>query len=249
MVRSSSLQTRLRRHGWLILTAAVVTGALAGLGVWQLDRAAQKRALAERMAARDQAEPRSVAQLLSRADPAHFPVADRGQFDNEHAILRDNRMLGGRAGYHLLMPFRTQDGHWVLVNRGWLPRGPSRDELPDIPTMQGTVTIQGHAHVNREAALVLDEQRNAESGWPLRVQRIDRAALSRRLGVELAPFIVRLAPDTGPGTGATLPRVWRSRRLGPQRHYAYAFQWFAMAAVAPWLFLLAARRRQQQESP
>jgi surfeit locus 1 family protein len=248
MFTPRSLWPLLRRHGLLVLTATAVTAGLAGLGFWQLDRAAQKKALAERIAERDVAGPRSVAQLLRRDDPAHYPVRARGRFDNQHAILRDNRMLDGRAGYHLLMPFRTESGHWVLVNRGWLPRGPSREQLPDIPAVQGTVQIRGHVHVNREKTLVLDEQRNLESGWPLRVQQVDRAALSRRLGVELAPFIVRLAPEAGPKQGAGLPRVWHERHMGPQRHYAYAFQWFAMAAIAPWLFLLAGRRRQQRES-
>lgn len=248
MFRPSSLPTRLRRHAGLILVATVVTGALAGLGFWQLDRAAQKRALTEQMAERDQAEPGSVAQLLEHEDPAYYPVADQGRFDNEHAILRDNRMLEGRAGYHLLMPFRTSDGHWVLVNRGWLPRGRDRQTLPEIPEITGTVSIRGHAYVREEKSMVLREDRLAEMDWPLRVQRIDRAALERRLEVELAPFIIRLAPDTGPDESAKLPRAWPERHMGPQRHYAYAFQWFAMAAVAPWLFLLAARRGQQRES-
>lgn len=239
-----------RRIRWLVFALAViVTGTLAGLGIWQLDRGAQKRAISERMNQRAEAPARSVARLAQLEDPAHYPVEDRGRFDHDRSILVDNRILDGRAGYYVLTPFHTRSGEQVLVNRGWLPRGPDRQTLPAIPEVKGEVRIRGHAYVQREKDLVLREDRLASMDWPLRVQRVDRAALGRRLEVELAPFIVRLAPDTGPGRGAQLPRQWPQRRMGPQRHYAYAVQWFAMAAVAPVLFWLAGRRRKQEESP
>lgn len=238
------------RTRWLVVSlAVVVTTALAGLGVWQLERAAQKRTLAERMDERAEAPPRPVARLAQVRDPAHYPVEDRGHFDNQYSILVDNRIREGRAGYHLLTLFRTRSGDHVLVNRGWLARGPDRQTLPDIPEVEGEVRIRGHAHVHKDKNLVLREDRLASQDWPLRVQRVDRAALEGRLDVELVPFIVRLAPETGPERGAQLPRDWPQRRMGPQRHYAYAAQWFAMAAVAPVLFWLAGRRRHHREEP
>lgn len=237
-----------RRTRWLAaLLAVLATAALAGLGLWQLDRAAQKKSMAGRMKERAEAPPRPVARLTQMEDPAHYPVEDRGRFDNRFSILVDNRIRDGRAGYYLLTLFHTRSGEDVLVNRGWLPRGPDRQTLPDIPEVNGEVRIRGHAHVQEEKNLVLREDRLAQEDWPLRVQRIDRAALERHLEVELAPFIVRLAPDTGPQRGAQLPREWPQRRMGPQRHYAYAVQWFAMAALTPVLFWLAGRRRRHRQ--
>jgi surfeit locus 1 family protein len=240
-----------RHTRWLVFTLAVmVTAALAGLGLWQLDRAGQKETMVERMNQRTEAPARAVARLAQLDDPAHYPVEDRGHFDNTRSVLIDNRIRDGRAGYHLLTLFHTRSGARVLVNRGWLPRGPDRQTLPEIPEVKGEVRIRGHAHVHREKNLVLREDRLDQQDWPLRVQRVDRAALQQRLGVELAPFIVRLAPETGPERGAQLPREWPERQMGPQRHYAYAVQWFAMAALAPVLFWLAGRRRpDQQEGP
>ncbi len=240
-----------RHTRWLVFALAVlVTAALAGLGLWQLDRAGQKKAMVERMNERTEAPARAVARLTPMDDPGHYPVDDRGRFDNERSVLVDNRIRDGRAGYHLLTLFHTRSGARVLVNRGWLPRGPDRQTLPEIPRVNGEVRIRGHAHVHSEKGLVLREDRLEQQDWPLRVQRVNRAALERRLGVELAPFIVRLAPETGPARGAQLPREWPQRQMGPQRHYAYAVQWFALAALAPVLFWLAGRRRpNQQEEP
>lgn len=239
-----------RRTRWLVsCLAVIVTLALTGLGLWQLDRGERKQRIAKRMDQRAQASARTVAGLAQMDDPAHYPVDDYGRFDNDHSILIDNRLREGRAGYHLLTLFRTRSGQPVLVNRGWLPRGRDRQKLPAIPEVQGEVRIRGHAYIHREKDLVLREDPLASMDWPLRVQRVDRAALARRLEVELAPFIVRLAPDTGPERGAQLPRQWPQRRMGPGRHYAYAVQWFAMAALAPVLFWLAGRRRNQEDRP
>ena len=247
----SSPPANSRYTRWLVFTLAVmVTAALAGLGMWQLDRAEQKKALVKRMEQRTEAPARPVARLAQMDDPAHYPVEDRGHFDETRSVLIDNRMRDGRAGYYLLTLFHTRSGDNVLVNRGWIPRGPDRQTLPAIPEVQGEVRIRGHAHVHEDKTLVLREARLEEKSWPLRVQRVDRAALERHLDVELAPFIVRLAPNTGPERGAQLPREWPQRQMGPQRHYAYAVQWFAMAVVAPVLFWFAGRRRpDQQEEP
>lgn len=237
------------RFSWPALGLAIlVVGAGLGLGFWQLDRAQQKADRLSEIAERTQQPPRTVAELIRLDNPANYPVRVRGQFDNRRSILLDNRLLDGRAGYHLLTPFQTDNDHWVLVNRGWLPRGERRDRLPVIPGIEGTVTVRGRAYVPSDKALVLREDRPSPDQWPVRVQKVDLRALRDLLGVELAPFEIRVAPEQALEGGEQLPRVWHDSRLGPERHRAYAVQWFGLAAAALVFFIVAGLRHATQRN-
>jgi surfeit locus 1 family protein len=77
---------------------------LLWLGVWQLHRADEKRALQMQFDAQRNAEPIDAAQLS--AEPVAYTRAQlRGEFDNAHSFLLDNRVLHGRVGYEVLTPF------------------------------------------------------------------------------------------------------------------------------------------------
>ena len=114
--------TGFRPGWWPSIAVALLLPLLLGLGFWQLSRAEEKRTLLADFAAREHAEPMSVAELERRADLAHLRIRLRGQFDEQHSLLLDNRQRGGKVGVELLQPFYDQaSGLWLLVNRGWLP--------------------------------------------------------------------------------------------------------------------------------
>lgn len=232
------------RFSWpALLLAILVIGTGLGLGFWQLDRAREKSELLAEIRERGRQPPRSVDQLLNSKSPGNYPVRAQGRFDQQRHFLLDNRMLEGRAGYHLLTPLVTANGHWVLVNRGWLARGPNRETLPDIPELDGEVEVRGRAYVPSERAMVLREDKPGGENWPVRIQKVDMQTLGGLLGVELAPFEIRVAPDFALERGEQLPRVWHDSRLGPERHHAYALQWFALAAAALVVFIVAGLSR------
>lgn len=229
----------------LLITLAAVALCIQ-LGSWQLARAGQKADLIASISSRSTQPPQPLAELLERQDPAHYPVLLEGRFDNAHPILLDNRLLDGVAGYHLLSPFLTSDGHHVLVNRGWLPRGADRATLPDIPEIQGVVTVPGRTYLysDRTFTLAEDDMRNAS--WPLRLQKIEMQTIGERLGVELAPFEIRVAENATLEAGEQLARPWQDPReaiLGPERHRAYAVQWFSLAGIAVVIFFAASFRK------
>ena len=58
-------------------------------------------------------------------------VAARGRFVDERTVYLDNKLRHGRPGYEVNAPLRL-DGTYVLVNRGWVPAGKSREVLPQI---------------------------------------------------------------------------------------------------------------------
>lgn len=236
-----------------LLLSLLVLGVCLGLSGWQWQRAEEKRAWLANQQAKAGSAPVSLEQARAMADPQHQPVHISGVLDNDHPVLLDNRLYQGRAGYYVLSPLRTETGAWVLLNRGWLPGAASRQQLPAVPPVNGPVHLEGVVYQPPANALVLKDVPPPENQWPLRVQKVDIAAISARLGVELAPFEIRVAADYPLAGREALPRPWQGviTTISPQRHVAYALQWLALGVASVVVFVLAGRRsasRQDQHN-
>ena len=232
---------------WLALIMAAAAVALCiRLGFWQLERADAKIRWQQEVSERQQREYASVADLLAQEDPGNYPVRLSGEPDNAHTILLDNRIHEGIAGYHVLTPVRTDAGPWVLLNRGWWPRGPRRDQLPGIAALPGRISVPGLTYRYSDKVFTLAEDDLSSPQWPLRVQRVDTEELGDLLGIELAPFEVRAEPGAQLESGEQMVREWTGGMMTPDRHKAYALQWFAMAFALALLLLLAALRQRRK---
>lgn len=226
----------------LLATLAVVALCLR-LGFWQLDRADTKASWQQQQLERSGRDPLSLNEALSLSEPANYPVRVHGQFDNDRVILLDNRVLDRVAGYHVLTPLQTDGGKWVLVNRGWIGRGADRNVLPEITPISGDVVVEGFAYQYSDRTFTLADDDLSSPRWPLRLQKIEIDALAAVLGVELAPFEIRVRPDAALESGAQMPRIWHDPVMGPEKHRGYAVQWFAMATAALLFFLITGFRR------
>jgi len=219
----------------VVLFALFALGCLglSSLGVWQLSRAAEKRARFEAFAARRAAPAVEFDALL-----AGEPVEDhhwrqlvlRGHY-RELNILLDNRVRAGVAGYEVLTPFVTDGGRTVLVDRGWIALPGSREAVPDVLAPADPFVIQGYAAPAPATGIPLGEAGSAASEWlapdVIRVQHVDFAALTAVVGAAPWPALVYLDD----GAPAALITAWPVPGDGAARHQAYAVQWFAMAAV------------------
>lgn len=225
------------------LVLAAITGAFMWLGFWQLDRAAEKH----RAEAQFDAAP--TLRFLPATD-AVLPYARvrlTGTFDARRHVLVDNRVLNGRPGVHVLTPFMTATGGvTVLVNRGWLPLGPDRTVLPEVPLTDGTVEISGHLEGPRNPGVMLGEAERFRAGaWPQLWTYPDMGALAEAFGEQLYHLILYLDADS---VGGFAGRAWTPHVVSPGKHTAYAVQWFALAAtgVIAWLVLGLKRGRESQ---
>ena len=133
----------------LFVAALVVAAGTARLGVWQLDRAAQKVQLQQAVQTQSALPPLTADTLpRTRADgaaPPHRRALLQGQWLTERSIYLDNRPMNGRTGFYLVTPLQLADGTAVLVQRGWLPRDAAdRTHVAPPPTAPGTVVVAGH---------------------------------------------------------------------------------------------------------
>lgn len=216
--------------------AVVVLTLFSALGNWQLKRAQIKQQYIESYlsAGKSQSLPAS-----SQARPG-LQLEILGRFDLQRHTLADNQVYQGRGGVHVYTPFETA-GQTLLVNRGWLAMNADRSELPDVSTPGGDVKISGRIAelpgVGRRLGDALVMKRDQ---WPQLVTYPNLARISEALELQVYPLVLLLDADS---PGGFEGRNWQPVYLSPEKHKAYAFQWFALAAatLAGWV-LLSLRR-------
>ena len=221
---------------WPTLVTLLLLPMLIGLGLWQLERAAWKQELVDAHAASTQLAPVDPGWLLASGEPAAFrPVRLRGQYDLAHQLLLDNRTYRGHAGYHVLTPLRIADGESVvLVNRGWVPTGLDRAVLPELPGPAGPVVIEAVTSLLPEKLFRLGDVEERNEGWPKVVQQRDLAQFEQLLGTGLLPVILLLDASNDHG----FVREWQPvYGVTPDKHRAYAMQWFTLALVLLLIYL------------
>ncbi|SFD88864.1 SURF1 family protein [Massilia yuzhufengensis] len=221
---------------------AALALALLGiaLGNWQQGRAAHKQAVQEQLTARAAEPPVALGPAITPAGALEYRrVTVTGEFVAGWPLFLANRPMAGRPGYVLMMPFRIAGSNThVLVLRGWLPRQAEYGKLPAFATPSGTVTIEGT--VAASAGHVMDLGEAAALAPNAIVQNIDPAAAGKATGLALQPFFVQ---QTGPEVpGSALLRVWPSPSSGIDKHRGYAFQWYALAAMAILFFVITGFR-------
>lgn len=229
----------------LTLVLAVLALVFLRLGLWQLERKADKEALFEVFAA---APELSLEAALAR-EQEFARVEAHGRFDAQRHLLLDNRTWNGRAGVHVLTPFTLDDGRTVLVNRGWLPLAADRRSLPEVATDGAERTLRGRLvrppaggpRLGDADVLVADR-------WPQLVTYFDLDAAAGALGEPLLPWLVQLDASEA---GGFEDRQWRPAVMEPAVHGGYAVQWLALLAttLVIWIVLGLRRGRYEGNSP
>lgn len=228
------------RFNWkLTLFTAVLLPLLIALGMWQLDREQQKIELQRRYELRLQQEPLGLDRVDWRNnDLAWLRVEASGYFEPRKQFLLDNKIYDSQVGYEVITPFYTDYGT-ILINRGWIAQGPSRQILPAIPTPEGRQQINAYVYAPDGELMMLAEDNLDNSNWPKLVQRIDLEKMSDALEDSLLPLSARLEQ----GAPGLLQYNWQAINTRPETHRGYAIQWFIMALVLLILYLMFSFRR------
>jgi surfeit locus 1 family protein len=174
------------------------------------------------------------------------PVRVEGTFDAARQFLVDNRVHAGRAGYHVVAPLALADGRVVLVDRGWIAAGPTRDALPEVPPPAGPVVVTGRVALPTTGYVELA----ADDGSGRVRQNLDPARFAATTGVRVLPIVIE-ATAPAAAEDATLVRDWPAPDAGVDKHRIYMVQWYAFAALAAglWLHFFVRRRRARASAP
>ncbi len=229
------------RVNWLVAACVMMTvAAFMRLGIWQLDRAAEKveAQQALQMESRDTAEPIEdiPAGHLHPANPElqNRHVALRGEFVNDRSILLLAEFFEGQIGYGVVTPFRLRSNNQlILVSRGWTTGILPPDTEPLLQPVSGAVEVTAQIHVAAENARIIPSQIDA-TVWPLRMRSLEIDVISEILDEPLFPFEVRLTADQ-PGS---LVRHWPAVNADVNQNLSYAIQWFSLAIIIIFLSLL-----------
>ena len=228
---------------WGLLLAIVGVGIGTTAGLWQLGRAGEKRELEARFAAGGATD--ALQRLVTSADATEFryrTVRVSGRYDPDHQLLLDNVSYGGQPGYQVLTPFTTAAGT-VLVNRGWVPASGDRQVLPEIRVGNELREISGRMEwLPRPGIALAADAPPADAPWPRRLLFPTSEEASAQLGVPLRSYQLLLDPAAPNG----FVRDWRPGGMGPDRHLAYAVQWFGLALTVVVIYIVLVFRNRKQ---
>jgi len=225
-------------------------GALLSLGTWQMNRAAEKSAIldnASHSAAIDPISIESLSNVVIAAEQ-HTKVAVVGTYLADKQFLWDNRVHKGQAGFEVITPLMLKNGTAVLVNRGWVPPGATRQNLPDV-----TLSAELQTQLQEFNGLFSRPSKGLASGlafeqageWPKILQFFDYAAIEQQLGHSLVQGVMQPQTASTPQDRPDLYSAnWEpTEKMGPAKHYSYAFQWFAMAVALTVLYVFYNTKR------
>ena len=225
-----------RRWRWVTLAVLALMLVLARLGVWQLDRLAERRAANAPLAGALSADPLDLNAALDAYgalapdgvpdDLANRDVMVSGDYDftQQRVIVLQN--WNGQPGVHLLTPLvLTGDDNApraVLIDRGWIPEA-EREVGHTFATTGGSETVVGYVALTETL-----RRRTAESVAPAtpndELFRVDIAALQEELPYRLVPFYLMAAPV--PGDEMLPVKIAKEIDLSDGPHLSYAMQWF-----------------------
>jgi len=231
-----------RGRFWLVtLAAAVGIAATLALGFWQLGRAGDKLALQAAIDQRRALPALSAAALEGPlADMLHRSIVLRGTWLPQHTVFLDNRQMQGKPGFYVLTPLKLEgSGKPVLIERGWAQRNfVDRTRLPPVDTPDSVVEVRGRL---APPPAKLYEFDRADQG-AIR-QNLDLARFRSETGLPLPELAVQQSGEPSEG----LLRNWPQPATGVEKHYGYAFQWWALALVIAilyaWFQFIAPRRQ------
>jgi surfeit locus 1 family protein len=225
-----------RLHWGLTLAALLMAALTTRLGLWQLDRAAQKTALQATLEERAALPALTLPELPATAAAAEGQLQRRAELRGtwlaQHTVALENRPMAQRVGFYIVTPLRLADGSVVLVQRGWLPR-----DLRDRSLISPFATPAGEQRVVGRIAPQVPRlyEFDAEASGPIR-QNLPLDAFGRETGLPLRPWVL-IQDDVAGAAADGLLRQWPAPATGVAKHHGYAFQWFALTALTIGLYV------------
>ncbi len=220
-----------RRWRWITLATLVLTSIFIRLGIWQLDRLAERRAENALSASRITASPLELTGTPIDIEANEYRrVSVRGTYDHRQELVLRNRSRDGVPGVDVITPLRiTGSDQSVLVNRGWVPLLQYEQAALEQFVLQGEVRVEGIVRKTQPRRSSLGAEDNVPANEGLRSWfRIDIERIKDQVSYPLLPFYVEQLPREG---APDLPFPQPNTELSEGSHLNYAIQWFSFALI------------------
>lgn len=233
-----------RRRGtglrfWIfVVFMLALTGLFIALGVWQVQRLAEKEALIASVEQRLTMSPLELPPLGEWVglDPEVYnyrPVTVTGTFDNSGTVLvftslGEPRGKFGGPGYWVMTPLELVGGGAIFVNRGFVPQASGAAFATGEGGPVGEQTVTGIG--------VRPEVAGAFTPGPDTKNRVEWVRDPARLAEMLDPPPAPLAGftvDAPAGEAGALPQGGETVIEFPNNHLGYAMTWFGFALLTP----------------
>ena len=229
------------RWRWMTLAALVFVAITFRLGIWQLDRLAQRHAESARREARlsETPLPLTASMVANGAPdlPIFQPVVVRGTYDGGQTLALTNVIWGQQLGVHLLTPITIEGSlTMVLVDRGWVPA--PAVTAPDFSQyrVDGPAEVTGWVRPLSGASSVIPASGGSAppaTGADRLLPSLDVRVVQGKVSAPLLPFVVtQLPPEHAVVQEQQLPyQRMPETNLGDGVHVIAAAQWFVIAAI------------------
>jgi len=246
---------RLRWTSWLFIGLMLALMALfTVLGIWQVERLAEKERLIGDVALRmtQPPEPLPPVSEWTAFDPEvwnYRPVSVAGTFRPADTVLvftslaNQNGKLSG-PGYWVMTPLELVAGGTVFINRGFVPQDAADAFSAGGVVEPGLVSLTGIARASEEVNTFTPATNVAKRvEWVRNTERL--AALAGPVPQPVAPIYIDL-PASADGA---LPQGGETVVSFPNSHLGYAITWFGFATLVPFLLWFWIRRQREPLQP
>lgn len=226
----------------MTILAVVFISLFIRLGFWQIQRCAEKTRMLAAQA--DLAKQQPISWESSQTPPIQYQrIKLQGNYLDSIFFL-DNQHHQHQFGYNVLSPLLLTDGSVVMVDRGWIQGDNMRDSFPEIQFPEGLVTVQGSAYFPNNKQWILGPSMEEKNNKIIIIELLDTKMISHLLQKKVYPFIIRLNEQDAYG----FVREWAIVSMPPQRHLAYALQWFVMALIILILFVALNLKKKNEKT-
>lgn len=232
---------------WLVVAVVMAGCVLAGR--WQWNRHVDRDAAIDVITTNYAAEPVPLAQILPDAGVT-VPAEDvwrsvrvSGRYEADAAVLLRNRPVDSQPAVHVLVPFVTDAGTVLVVNRGWMQYGLTTTAADAPAPPSGQVEIVVRLRADEPAS-----SRGAPSGQVQAINTAQVLAAGPRGAdwAEDATYGAYGALASEEPAPAAAPRTLPAPDTDPRSHLSYAFQWWVFAAGAGIGAVVLVRREKQE---
>ena len=215
---------------WEYLLILLLMIILTKLGFWQLHRAHEKRVIIMQFQ-EQQLHPSLAWTADMKAPVAYQKIKVEGK-RLEQRLFLDNQFYHHQLGYHVIVPVQIHN-KILLVDAGWVKAPNNRNKWPTV-VMKNQKIWRGVVYFPLSSKVTyLNQLVDHQQGHRMVIESLDIPKIAHLLQKDVLPWVLRLDKDDS----QLLKREWPLVSLSPEKHYAYAGQWFFMALIAAVILL------------